>query len=183
MNEQLKIKYKKNLIEAWIGQSLIGYLKYSNHLNRYWAPIIYLNFIEVIKHEHRDLGVGSILMEELINLFPNEIITLDISAETSYNKLEHFYNKFGFYEIPDIDIYPVFVRTPGGKSISDFKPVPSNVLYKAMHGSNKYDLTNWILDDYYNVYYDDFYKVGGKGWADFYEAIKEGTLMELLLLA
>lgn len=182
MNEQLKTKYKKNRIEVWLGQSLIGYLSYSNHLNRYWAPIIYLNIIEVINHEHRDLGVGSILMEELINLFPNEIITLNMGDETNYNKLEHFYNKFGFYEIPDLDLDPVFIRTPGGKSISDFKPVPSNILYRAMHGSTKYDLVIWVLDDYYDLYYEDFYKIRGKGWAGFYEAIKEGTLMELLLL-
>lgn len=177
--EIVKNKYSLRIL---IKGEEVAYLMYSNNLNRYWAPNIYINMLEVVDKKHRRLGLGSILVNELKNVFTNEIITCEImqEGETPFEVLQNFYYKLGFEEVLDMGYSRVLAFIPEGRSLDELGPVPKEILYREVVENEKteYNLYHTWIDDIQDEYYFEFDST--EDFDYFYANIQSGEVFKAL---
>lgn len=167
---------------------LLGYVRYINKLDHYWAPKIYISFIETTS-EYRRIGIGQALLEQLKAIFPNEIITLEImdGGETSVEYLQNFYDKAGFQEITSTSMGYIYAYIPEGKSLDNLQDVPEAVLYKELtvnydNNIREYDFSEFVIEDLHYFYTEEgeYDLIGPETFKEFYQVIKGSEAMDLL---
>lgn len=160
---------------------LLAYLDYVDRLDRYWAPTININYIEVDK-KYRGTGLGSLLLEELLTIYSNETITLEIfdGGETNTDILRHLYGKYNFIEIEDAGGSYVLARFPKGKTIEDIKAVPKDILFAALKNNNTYSLPEIWLEEIVRDDYGDEYLEDKELFKEAYKDLKDSLVVSLL---
>lgn len=178
----ITLEKTNNQINALVNKTKVGYVRYNNNLNRYWAPAIFINYIEVFDYNYRRLGIGTLLINEVKSLFPNEVILLEImeDSETRVEHLREFYSKLNFKEILDTGHSYIYAYEPKGKSVKDFNKVPEDILYEAMLDYSvieKYNLYDLYVDDLSMSYEEDY---GNENFEEYYKDIEDSVVLELL---
>lgn len=172
------VKEPKGNIQIWIDGDLIAYLWYIDKTDQYWAPRIFIKKVKV-ETEYRRIGLASLLLKEIIKMYPNDILILEIveGGETHVDYLRELYQKNGFREIEETGHSYIYAYEPEGMSVDKFKPMPKHILKKEIDDTDTgYSLELAYIDDLQDVYNSEGYE----NFNLFYDDIKDSLVMRLL---
>lgn len=165
----------------------IGYIQYTDLYNRYWAPKIWINQLEINPIE-RHKGYGSALMELFIEDHKDKIVMLEIieGGESDEEFLVDFYGKFGFevYEETGAGYYMVYY--PSGYTENDLKPIPEEILKTEIKDGvrTEYDFISYYIEELQEAYYDyleeEDLEDTEEAFHEYYLTIEDSLIMDLV---